>query len=388
MKIIGGESKSVTKEMTSSWSETTLPTILSNYKLENIFKADEFGFFYQCFADKTYHLKREKCSGEKKSKVRLTGMAAASAVGEKLPMFVIWKSKNPRCFENVKHLPCEYKSQKKSWMNSEIFEEWIRKLDRKFRANDRNIALIIDNCPAHPPISNLTNFQLVFLHPNTTSILQRMDQGVIRSFKAHYRGRVVRLLCRALEKIEPCLKISILQSMKILVDSWEVVSKEAIINCFRKAGITPAVQQAAISDSDDPFKDLQESLNDLRKADSSMVPDDVTATALVSLDDDVIATAPEISEGDIIEELRACQEPGEGEESDDEISIEEIFDPVVEKPSRTAIESALDDLKYAAMFSDEGVLMQKLILSFERLYENERLKSLKQRDITDFLKPV
>ena len=63
-------------------------------------------------------------------------MAAASAVGEKLPMFVIWKSKNARFFKNVKHLPCEYKSQKKSWMNSEIFEEWVRKLDRKFRADD------------------------------------------------------------------------------------------------------------------------------------------------------------------------------------------------------------------------------------------------------------
>ena len=273
-------------------------------------------------------------------------------------------------------------------MNSEIFEEWFCKLDQKFCADDRKIALIIDNCPAHPSISNLTNVQIVFLPPNTTSILQPMDQGVIRSLKAHYRGRVVRLLCRTLEKKEPCPKISILQSMKILADSWEVVTKETIINCFRKAGITPAVQQAAIADSDDPFKDLQESLNDLRKADSSMVPDDVTATALVSLDDDVIATAPEISEGDIIEELRDRQEQGEEEENDDEISIEEIFDPVVEKPSRSAIESALDDLKDAAMFSDEGVQMKRLILSFERLYENERLKCLKQRDITDFFTPV
>ena len=126
----------------------------------------------------------------------------------------------------------------------------------------------------------------------------------------------------------------------------------------------------------------------MRKSDSSRVPDDVTATALVSLDNDVIATALEISEGDIIEELRACQEPGEGEESDDEISIKEIYDPVVKKSSRSAIESALDDLKYATMFSDESVQMQILILSFERLYENERLKSLKQRDITDFLKPL
>ena len=96
--------------MTSSCSETTLPTILSNHKLENIFNADEFGIFYQCLADKTYHLKGEKCSGGKKSKVRLTGMAAVSAVGEKLPMFVICKSKNPLCFKNVKHIPYEYKS--------------------------------------------------------------------------------------------------------------------------------------------------------------------------------------------------------------------------------------------------------------------------------------
>ena len=84
-------------------------------------------------------------------------------------------------------------------MNSEIFEEWVRKLDRKFRADDRNIALIIGNCPAHPSISNLINVRLVFLPPNSTFILQPMDQGVIRSLKAHYRGRVVRLLCRALK---------------------------------------------------------------------------------------------------------------------------------------------------------------------------------------------
>ena len=123
-------------------------------------------------------------------------MAAASATGEKLLMFVIWKSKNPRCFKNVKHQPCEYKSQKKSWMNSEILEEWVRKLDRKFRADDRKIALTTDNCPAHPSSSNLTNVQVVFLPPNTTSILQPMDQGVICSLKVHYRGRVLRLLCK------------------------------------------------------------------------------------------------------------------------------------------------------------------------------------------------
>ena len=63
---------------------------------------------------------KEKSVPGEKSKARLTVMAAASAKGEKLPMFVIWKSKNLRCSKNAKHLPFEYKSQKKSWMNSEI----------------------------------------------------------------------------------------------------------------------------------------------------------------------------------------------------------------------------------------------------------------------------
>ena len=35
-------------EMTAPCNETTLPTLLSKYKLENVFNADEFGLFYQC----------------------------------------------------------------------------------------------------------------------------------------------------------------------------------------------------------------------------------------------------------------------------------------------------------------------------------------------------
>ena len=92
MKTISGEGASVTTEMIVPCNETTLPILLSNYKLEDIFNADEFGFFYQCLPSKTYHLSGKKCSGGKNSKVRLRGMAAASATGEKLEIFVIVKS--------------------------------------------------------------------------------------------------------------------------------------------------------------------------------------------------------------------------------------------------------------------------------------------------------
>ena len=61
------------------------------------------------------------------------------------------------------------------------------------------------------------------------------------------------------------------------------------------------------SDSNNPFKDLQEYLNELKSTDPSMMPEDVTSESIVSSDDDVIATAPEIAESDIIEELCISQ---------------------------------------------------------------------------------
>ena len=177
--------------MTAPWAETTLPTMLSKYELNQIYNADEFGLFYRAQPEKSLHLKDERCVGGKHSKLRLTGLAAANAGGGgggTLPMFVIGKSKFPRCFKNIKHLPCHYRSQNKSWMDSTLFEEWVREKDRRFTAEGKKIALVVDNCPAHPSIDNLVSVALIFLPPNTTSKLQPMDQGVIRSLKAYYKS--------------------------------------------------------------------------------------------------------------------------------------------------------------------------------------------------------
>ena len=44
-------------------------------------------------------MKSEKCYGGKLSKICITGMEAANAMGDKLPMFIFGKAKNPQCFE-------------------------------------------------------------------------------------------------------------------------------------------------------------------------------------------------------------------------------------------------------------------------------------------------
>ena len=85
-------------------------------------------------------------------------------------------------------------SQKISWIDEGIIYQlnWVRELDRKLVAQGRQIALINDNCPAHPDITGLEIINRAFLPPNTTSKIQPVYQGVIRSLKAHYRAKLVR----------------------------------------------------------------------------------------------------------------------------------------------------------------------------------------------------
>ena len=119
--------------------------------------------------------------------------------GEKLPLLVISKAKNPHCLKHLKILPLDYDFKRKAWMTSTIFERYIRKLDRKFTQQKQKIALILDNCTAHPHISNLDSIKLVFLPPSTTAACQPMDAGVIHCLKAHYRSNLARACLIAFE---------------------------------------------------------------------------------------------------------------------------------------------------------------------------------------------
>ena len=47
-------------EIKSPWKENSLPTLLPNYDLQNIYNAYEFGLFYRCTLKSLCILKRKK----------------------------------------------------------------------------------------------------------------------------------------------------------------------------------------------------------------------------------------------------------------------------------------------------------------------------------------
>ncbi|GES77977.1 CENP-B homolog protein 2-like [Rhizophagus clarus] len=62
-------------------------------------------------------------------------------------------------------------------------------LDATMKLKGRKILLLVDNAPVHALYEGvkLTNIEIKFLPPNTTTHLQPCDKGIINSFKAHYQ---------------------------------------------------------------------------------------------------------------------------------------------------------------------------------------------------------
>jgi hypothetical protein len=98
-----GEANSVNPEEVVASKDTTLLHLMAEYSPKDIFSADEFGLFYNVLPDKTCTFTGASCKGIKVNKESITVLVCANLDGtEKLPLLVIGKSKQPRCFRNTR----------------------------------------------------------------------------------------------------------------------------------------------------------------------------------------------------------------------------------------------------------------------------------------------
>lgn len=81
------------------------------------------------------------------------------------------------------------------WFTFQEIFAWFDK-----RMNEIKVLLIVDNCRAHPKVTEgLINIELIFLPPNTTLKVQPCDDGIIRALKIHYRRRFYSSILEAYE---------------------------------------------------------------------------------------------------------------------------------------------------------------------------------------------
>ena len=208
-------------------------------------------------------------------------------------------------------------------MDSILFDEWVHEVDRRFIKEEQKDVLLVDNCPVHPSIDNLVSIELIFLPPNTTSKLQPMDQGIIRSLKANYNTISIKKLIEAIEKEKPFPEFFILNAMQMLDVSWGKVKTKTVVKCFEKAGISKEKQSKALPDAYDPFKDLQEQLDKLAVYNPKFFPEETTVNDIASVDDSITSTEALITNGAILCDV-LDEEDSETEDDTDGVSNESI----------------------------------------------------------------
>ncbi|GFV48895.1 tigger transposable element-derived protein 4 [Trichonephila clavipes] len=118
-----GESLSVDINVCFKW-QNSLSDLIKEYEPRNIFNTEETGLFFKGLPEKTFTFKKEKCHGGKHSRERLTILLAANiGHSENITPLVTGISANPPCFKGINSFSTKYRSNKKAWRTTELFNE-------------------------------------------------------------------------------------------------------------------------------------------------------------------------------------------------------------------------------------------------------------------------
>ncbi|XP_046145336.1 jerky protein homolog-like [Osmia bicornis bicornis] len=216
--------------------------------IDNIYNMDEAGLLWKALPSKTLIERKEKVvKGYKSRKERITVALCANVSGtHKLMPLVINKFENPRALKHCKsNLPVIFKSQKNAWMTQVLFRDWYENYFKpSVRAYQLNkgvtgkVILLLDNCAGHtvpPELLDADNFKIMYLPPNTTSLIQPMDQGIIAKLKCLYRHKTLRKTITypcGISKFQK--QFTLKDCIEILHESWSEVSANNIINSWKK----------------------------------------------------------------------------------------------------------------------------------------------------------
>ena len=356
---ITGEADDVSVSTVRSWIER-LPELVKGYKLEDVWNMDELGLFFKLLPDKGLIEKTKSEKGGKKSKVRLTAAFFVNAAGQKVDEpVIIWKSKKPRCFRNMKNndlsrpLGVYYFSNKKAWMNGEIMSKVLKRHDRKMKLQNQNVLLFLDNATSHQEsIQNLIKY-----------VISRVDENM-----------------RAPDIIKA---VDILKVIGWVKSAWEEVTPDTIKHCFEKCGFPTEDYATVSSDFDEVFQTLFNEISADCSVDEYLDADNSTATCeevdankvdwRETLRQECVDEVVNDKEEKIDSDLDDEDDANESSSSDATVTVKEVL-------------YLLDKVQLFAAYNDEQGSLQKTVADIISMVEDFSIHSKKQSSITDFFK--
>nr|XP_032621542.1 tigger transposable element-derived protein 1-like [Chelonoidis abingdonii] len=214
------------------------------YSPKQVFNVDERDLYWKRMPERTYISREEKTApGFKAAKNGLSLLLSDNAARDmKMKPLTMYQSETPHTLKGFskEQLPVIWRSKKEAWITGAIFSEWmtLRAVPawKEYCAKenlDFKILLLIDNALAHRlNLDDLwKNVKVVFLLPNTTSLIQPMDQEAIAAFNTYYLCHTFNQLIRGTDgEGKPAIQqfwrdYNILKCINNIGESWAEVTQ-------------------------------------------------------------------------------------------------------------------------------------------------------------------
>ncbi|XP_070619108.1 tigger transposable element-derived protein 1-like [Erythrolamprus reginae] len=327
------------------------------YVAQQIFNCDETGLFWKKMPRRTFITAEEtKMPGHKPMKDRLTLALCANASGDcKLKPLLVYHSETPRAFKahrvTKETLPVLWRSNPKAEVTRNIFVEWVNlvfgpTIKKFLQDNDLPLKalLVLDDTPAHPAdlvddiLEEFKFIDVLFLPPNTTPLLQPMDQEVISNFKKIYTKHLFKQCFEVMERTSLTLRefwkdhYNIATCLSLIDLSWQGVSRRTLNSAWKK------LWPEAVSDR--PFEGFEQgSFEGFEQAEPVILEEIVSLGKSMGLEvneDDIDDLIEEHNQEQTTEELKELQQQsevlesweeeaaGEEEEEEEEMATRDI----------------------------------------------------------------
>ena len=364
------------------WTNTVLIPTLKGNSPSDIYKSDKTALFYKSLPHRTYCHVDDKPAGSIRRKDRLTLIITNTDGSDHRKLSVIGKAKNPHCLQKkykmtVNEMAVDWYASKNAWMTGDIHHRIMTKFNSQMRKAGRHVLYVCNNASSHQ-VREYSHIKFLMLPPNATSIVQPLDQGIIRSVKRRYKKKLVERYLVSVENNKDAntilKQLDIEAATNMVHNAWKETGSTIIQNCFHKAGFKhhtvdpdPAPEEPPVAPSPDVWNKVQRWMGD------------VHFDEFVTSEPEAPRTQP-MTDEEIIN-LIHTENDAPQEESDDE------EDETLPAKLIKSTNEFLDIINQQEAFMKRNKLPVKLVEQLETLIVGNQISlSSKQKVVTDYFK--
>ncbi|XP_070600019.1 tigger transposable element-derived protein 1-like [Erythrolamprus reginae] len=385
-----------------------------NYFPAQIFSMDETGLYWKRMPERSYiHKEAQAMPGCKSFKDKVTVLLCGNVAGFKVNPFVIFKSDHSCMFKNVSKtaLPVYYGSDPKAWITPQLFDDWFVKCFlpqvKEYcwqKGIPFRILLLLSKSPGHPPdVDSLHPYvKVVYLPPNTSMLLQPMNQGAIATFKTYYLHEVFAKALATMEDESINLSefwksYNILDCLENIVAAWQDVGVKCMQGVWKKC----LKCFAALGDNLEDF-DQDQNLDEIIKnilvltksLDLEVETEDVKSLITYMegelSNEDLIELKEELEEQKVVEEEveKAAKKEERKEERKEEVKkVVEVQPKTFSLRRLTSVFSGINKILSELESMDPDVErfrrvhweMREILKCYREIYEEKRKESVESR---------